>query len=362
VNVFYGAFIPGLREIIAQIVRERLPGVVILKLLDGAILFETQCAYDTLNFFCFNNIFACISVMETVPNARTASTEALEAHIKALVHNTAPQSPDAEFIISHNSKKFRTFRIAASLENKPAALDEKIRLEAEQYIARLSGLDVNRSRPDAEFWFLYRSEGFSIFMKRLTLRPSWEKTLHPGELPPPLAWILCCLGNLKHSDAVLDPFCGYGSIPHAAIKYFHITKFFACDNNEKAAAYTAARFKNRTGLGTGPDGPLVFHKTDFRSLVSLLGEKSIDAIITDPPWGFYQDAAQSIEQLYAEMFSVFDTLLAENGRIVILSARTDELLRAAGSRFTVQKHIPILLSGKKTGIFCFMVTPGMELA
>ncbi|MDR0289838.1 MAG: methyltransferase [Treponema sp.] len=344
-NRFYATFIPGLQDLIADIVRERLPDAAILNLFDGAILFETGRSYDTLNFFCFNNIFACISVAET----------GAEAHIAAIVRNSAPQGPDALAIMARNSKKFRTFRVVISQENKLAAIDEKLRLAAEQYIARISGLKVDRTGPDAEFWFLYRSEGFSFFMKRLTLRPSWEKSLHPGELPPPLVWMLCHLGNLKHGDIVLDPFCGYGAIPSVALKHFHITQCIACDSNEKAAAYTAARFKDRLS-------PFTMHKTDFRSLASLLPEKSsIDAIITDPPWGEYrenQNARLSIPQFYEEMFNIFDTLLKADGRIVILGGRSDNavqipLINAAQGRFALRRNIPILLSGKKAAIFCF---------
>ncbi|GHV96537.1 hypothetical protein AGMMS50293_28570 [Spirochaetia bacterium] len=355
---FYAAFIPGLQECIAEIIRERLPDAVIHKLLDGAVLFETQCSYDKLNFFCFNNIFAVAGIME-----QNGPDQALEAHITAVITGKAAAGKvsagiplTAEKIIAQNSKKFHSFRIVVSKENKPAAVSEKLRAQAEQYITRLSDLSVNRSRPDTEFWFLYRSEGFSLFMKRLTLRASWEKSLHPGELPPPLAWILCRLGGLTHSDTVLDPFCGYGSIPDAVLKYFHITKCIACDNNSEAAAYTRGRFKDRT------PGSFIFHKTDFRSLVSLVSEKSVDVIITDPPWGFYSpdkstlqdgEANISIKQLYEEMFRVFGVLLKEGGRAVVLCANKDEILGAATGRFELQKNIPILLSGKKTAIFQF---------
>jgi tRNA G10 N-methylase Trm11 len=251
--------------------------------------------------------------------------------------------------MAYNSKKFHTFRIVISQENQPAAIDEKLRFATESYIAKLSGLKADRSRPDTEFWFLYRNEGFSLFMKRLTLRPSWEKSLHPGELPPPLAWMLCHLGNLKHSDTVFDPFCGYGSIPKAAIKHFHITKCIACDSDKKAVAYAASCFKNR------PD-QFALNVADFRSLAATLAQKSVDVIVTDPPWGDYQKnqvTQLSITSLYEEMFNVFDALLKENGRMVILGARTDDLINAAKKCFTLQKHIPILLSGKKAAIFCF---------
>jgi len=344
-SLYYASFIPGLQEFIAETVRERLRDAVIHRLLDGAILFETSVTYDRFNFFCFNNIFAAADLME-----HTEQDGALETHINAVIQNGL--TPGAEQVIAHNSAKFRTFRIVISRENTPAAIDEKLRLGVEQYIARLSGLKADRARPDAEFWFLYRQErqpesnsggrDFSVFMKRLTMRPSWDKSLHPGELPPPLAWALCRLGNLKHGDIVLDPFCGYGSIPHAALKFFPIAQCIACDSNEKAAAYTAARHKNRPAN-------FVLHKTDFRSLAALLPANSVDAIITDPPWGHYQELP--VTQLYEDMFRVFDLLLKADGRVIILGDRTDTLAQAAGNRFTVLQNIPILLSGKKAAIY-----------
>jgi len=360
-SLYYASFIPGLQELIAETTRERLHDAVIHRLLDGAAFFETSLSYDRFNFLCFNNIFAAADIMDHTDPEETPFEKALETHINTILQNGL--SPAAEQVIAHNSAKFRTFRIVISRENTPAAIDEKLRLKAEQYIARLSGLKIDRARPDAEFWFLYRHdhqpEGkperqppgrqpperqFSVFMKRLTLRPSWEKSLHPGELPPPLAWALCRLGNLKHSDTVLDPFCGYGSIPRAALKHFHITQCIACDSDKKAAAYTAAQSKNR-------HADFVLHKTDFRSLVSVLPARSVDVIITDPPWGHYQDAP--ITQLYEDMFRIFDTLLKADGRLVILGDRTDALTQAAQNRFVLRRSIPILLSGKKAAIYLF---------
>ena len=349
-SLYYASFIPGLQEFIAEIVRERLRDAVIHRLLDGAILFETSVTYDKFNFLCFNNIFAVVDLTEHTAPSGALPDGAPEAHLKTVIHNGL--SPAAEQVIAHNSAKFRTFRIVMSRENTPVAIHEKLRLEAEQYIARLSGLKADRARPDAEFWFLYRQErqpenkperrDFSVFMKRLTMRPSWEKSLHSGELPPPLAWTLCRLGNLKHGDIVLDPLCGYGSIPHAALKFFHIAQCIACDSNEKAAAYTAARHKNRPA-------DFVLHKADFRALAALLPAHSVDAIITDPPWGHYQEIP--VTQLYEDMFRVFDLLLKADGRVIILGDRTDTLIQAAQNRFTVRQIIPILLSGKKAAIY-----------
>ena len=338
-NVYYATFIPGLGDIAAEIIQERLPDAVIRKLVDGAALFETACTYDKLNFFCFNNIFAVIHVME-----QHTAAGAPEPHIRNFARHILPGANEA--VIANNSRNIRSFRLVVSRENKPAGIDEKLKAQAERRIAGISGLAVDRGRPDTEFWFLYRDEGFSLFMKRLTLRPSWEKSLRPGELPPPLAWTLCRLARLRHSDTVLDPFSGCGSIPHAALKYFHITQCVACEIENKAAARTAAKCAHRPGAS------FVLHHADFRSLVSLLPEKSVDAVITDPPWGHYEAKSES---LYDDMFGVFAALVKKDGRLVILGPRTGEIPAAAKGRFIPRKTIPILLSGRKAAVFQFTV-------
>jgi predicted RNA methylase len=344
-NAFYASFIPGLQNLIADVIKERLSDVKIHKLLDGAVLFETATGYDKLNFFCFNNIFAVISVMDHADSDVKPKT-ALEKHIKSMVKNNA-----ADDVICNNNKKFHTFRIVASAENIPAAIDEKTRADAENYISGFSGLKVNRSLPDAEFWFLFRSEknqnNFSVFMKRLTLRSSWEKTLHKGELPPPLAWSLCRLARLVHGDTVLDPFCGYGSIPDTALKYFHIKKVIAGDNNKEAALYIKSRFNKRK------KEDFVFYEENFSALPSFVAEKSIDAIVTDPPWGEYREINKS--SFYKEMFDVFHKLLKKGGRAVLLCANNDDFLNEAPESFKLEGKIPILLSGKKAVVFQYIV-------
>jgi 16S rRNA G966 N2-methylase RsmD len=343
VFLYYASFIPGLQNFTTETVKKRLPDVKIRKLLDGAVIFETEISYDKLNFFCFNNIFACLSIME-----QQESTDALETHIKSVIRGNYCDDK----IIATNSKNIRTFRIVISRENKPSAIDDKLRLQIEKLISGISGLKVNRTLPDTEFWFLYRREenpqenNFSVFMKRLTLRSSWEKTLHKGELPPPLAWTLCRLARLTHSDVVLDPFCGYGSIPQEAIKHFHITKFIACDNNKQSVLFSAEKFKKQK------TGEFIIHQADFSALTSLTSEKSIDAIVTDPPWGQYCEIKD--DAFLEKMFEVFGKLLKDGGRAVVLYAKDDEFLQAVPDFFTLENSIPVLLSGKKAVIYQFI--------
>ncbi|MDR0654690.1 MAG: methyltransferase [Treponema sp.] len=361
--IYYAAFVPGLQDVIAAVVRGRLEDVTIHKLLNGAVIFETACSYDRLNFFCFNNIFAVVSIVEKAESAGTFRRKEdgssfpsgiLEEHMRAVIK--AGKNP----VISENNRKILSFRIVFSIENRLAAVNEKIKRETEAFISRASGLSLSRSRPDTEFWFLYRREGFSVFMKRLTRHASWEKQLHPGELPPPLAWTLCSLAGLGEkksaSLSVLDPFCGYGSIPFQAFFRFPVQKIYASDTSAEAVQET------RKKIGSVSPGRFCeIFRSDFRALPPRPDMQNIDRIVTDPPWGLYRETDRNTAQFYREMLDCFEKLLAAAGRAVILSAAAEALEKAAAeSGFSVTNKIPILLSGKKAAIFLLMRLPKKE--
>jgi len=342
-----------MQDLIADVVRERLPAVSIVKLLDGAILFETECSYDRLNLLCFNNIFAVIDILEmSAENVRAGpgSAAPLEHHIRKITAEKKHREPGAALsegaraVLSENNKKIKTFRLVCSLENKPASINEILKQDIENFIARNSTLKVERSGPDTEFWFLYRREGFSLFMKRLT--HSIEKKLRPGELTPQLAWLLCRTGGLKPGETVLDPFCGYGAIAEAALKHFPIKFFYASDVDNRCIKIT----RSRPGLKSERCG---IRTADVFSISEFIPAGGIDAIITDPPWGMYKETQIPLAKFYEETLALFSKLLKDGGRAVILSAAREELEAAAAKIKTlpITQTIPILVSGKKASVF-----------
>jgi tRNA G10 N-methylase Trm11 len=332
--LFYAPFVSGMQKVAETIVRDRLPDVTIQKLLDGAIVFETQCGYDKLNFFCFNNIFAVISIIE-----RPYPDTALESHMKALCRS------GTNTVISENNKKIRSFRVITSFENRLVPVNEKVRKDTERYIAEQSGMEVDRTKPDTEVWFLYRNEGFSVCMKRLTKHASFEKSLHPGELIPQLAYMLCRLSRPRPGETVLDPFCGYGSIPEQRLKHFPQAHVYASDIDDTALAFSRNKI-----TGTLRESAH-FRKADIYDLPSFIPKESVDAIITDPPWGMYDRI--TIGQFYEDMIGIFAELLKGGGVAVVLTAKKDELIAGVEKsvKFEIAETMSILVSGRKAGVF-----------
>ena len=350
-RTYYGSFVSGLQDVAAGVVRERLDDAVILKLLDGAIIFETSVPYDMLNFICFNNIFAVIDIFEMKTVASGFSpTAAPELHIRKLCAsgknsaNRSALSQKALDAIGNNNRKIQSFRLIFSSENEPISVDESLKRNMEQFIGDISALKTERAKADTEFWFLYRREGFSVFMKRLTVNA--RKKPYPGELPVPLAWLLCRIAALKPGETAADPFCGYGSIPEAALKFFPIKKFYASDEDSRCVTITGLRrgLKNARAEINTPD---------ISAIRSFIREGELDAVITDPPWGMYRESPVPLDALYEKSLVLFSCLLKEGGRCVILTAARRELESAAakvpGLRIT--RTFSVLVSGKKAAVY-----------
>jgi tRNA G10 N-methylase Trm11 len=183
-------------------------------------------------------------------------------------------------------------------------------------------------------------------MKRLSRHASFEKSLHRGELPPPIAWTLCRLSKPGAGERVADPFCGYGSIPEARLRYFPPGEFFASDIDKRALARSRDKFRGKRPQHCH------FNRIDAGELNRIIPPASLDAIITDPPWGFHEKFPCPAEEFYTRFLAVFAGLLKEGGSGVFLCGRGEEF-RTAGEKtgFALVRDIPILLSGKKARIF-----------
>jgi tRNA G10 N-methylase Trm11 len=96
-------------------------------------------------------------------------------------------------------------------------------------------------------------------------------------------------------------------------------------------------------------------------LPRIIPPASLDSVITDPPWGFYQkigSGAEAPEELYARSLDVFSGLLKPGGRVVMLCGRGTGPRAAAEQRgFVVIRDIPILLSGRKAEILTLRPGP-----
>ena len=334
-NHFFGTFISGTGEIIAAMLEQRLNDVKILSLLDGAVEFETAVPYSDLNLFCFNNLF------QVLHRGALRESESLDGYLKTLL---ADEQNWGE--LKSASSKIQTFRLVTSRQNKLVSVDAALRDKLEKQLAKRSGLRVNRSRPDTEFWVLSRSEGVAYFLQRLSKHMAYDKLLDPGELHPELAYMMCWLTSPKYTDTVLDPFCGYGAIPLQRSKRFPFEKLYAFDIADKPLARTREKLPRK-------NPKIVVERHDALELDSVLPPESVDAVITDPPWGVFQEVGMELEEFYRRMLLQFKIVLKPGGRLVLLTAGEEALSAALQTvpEFLLRQEYHILVSGKKSGLY-----------
>ncbi|MDR2782967.1 MAG: methyltransferase domain-containing protein [Treponema sp.] len=334
---YYATFASGFQNTVTDILKKTAQDVVVVLLLDGAVVFETALPLNALCLFWNNNIFAALHVLEQ----KEKNGSVIEAHMSIAEKNKKIRLTDFQ-----RTKNVGTFRIVTSNANRLVSVNEEVKQKMERVISRETGLTPNRSKPDVEFWFLYRNEGFSFFLRRLSKHAPFDAALHKGELTPQLAYILCWLSDPRKSDVILDPFCGYGSILRQRMR-FPFEKFYSFDIKDEAARVSKSKVKGAFLKKCD------VRKVDFFTIFHHLKEGSVDAIITDPPWGIYEALPMPTDQFYDKMLRIFYRLLKPDGVIIVLTARNDEFGASVSciKEFTVVEAPNVLVSGRKARVY-----------
>ncbi len=328
---FVSSFITGFQELVARDLPERLAGLKILNLFDGLVHYKFDGDSRQLEkIIYFNNTFFVL---------RTAKGKGL--NFASMVGSLC--SGKNYFLINKGS-----FRVRFQNENQFAKVDKNLSRRAEEYISRNSKLTLDRLSPSCEIWFSIRREGFAFCGQHISKREFTEKNLNKGELRPEVAYLMCRFADLKEDQVVLEPFCGYGAIPLQIKKHFKFKKLFVSDiDGEKVKGLTLR-------LAQGPHAAqglqIDLRQADVFEL-SHIEDACIDSIVTDPPWGLWENIPD-IEDFYNRMFVSFKRVLKPDGKMTILTARTAEfekVVQNAGLKITDSLHT--LVNGKKASLY-----------
>lgn len=288
--IYFSTFISGLSEIIKARLEKELLNLNIDLLLDGLVVYSTDDEVSKIKTLrFFNNSFLL-------------------------------QSPKKKFV----SVSGKTFRVVFSKENELISVNKERLSKIENKIAKLNNLTVDRANPDFEFWFLKRREGQEFTGIRLTRHPDYKTVLAKGQLRPELADILCYLSDPQKTDIILDPFAGSGAIGMAR-KNYPYDKIFSQDIK------------------------IGFDATNMTDIL----DKSINKIITDPPWGISVGLDLNLPDLYFKLLSEFHRVLKPDGIAVVLMGNKDtfEKILLDFPTFKLINKYNILVSGKKASIY-----------
>lgn len=153
---------------------------------------------------------------------------------------------------------------------------------------------------------------------------------------------MCMLGGLNRSTIVMDAFAGYGAIPKQIKKCFRFNRLYVSDINPECVKKLSSFFEKKQNVDVALRDALNMHDIETNT---------IDTIITDPPWGYYEQI-NDIEQFYVDMLKEFKRVLKLNGKLVLLSARKEEFESAVRKEnYRIEKKYDTLVNGKKASVY-----------
>ena len=324
---FVSTFTTGFKKVVEKNLPEIVSGCKILNIYDGIVHYKFNGnSHDLEKVVYFNNTFFVIK-----------SWCNFSGNFSTMVNDFC--SENEYLLISKGSFRTRFVR-----ENQFEKIDKKLVIKVEENVLKRSKLKIDRVSPSTEIWFNIRREGFAFCGQLISKREFTEKNLNKGELRPELAYLMCCFAEINENDVIAEPFCGYGSIPIQLAKKFHFLHLYVSDIDEEKI--TALKEKKQ------------FKQNDFVSVevqdafsLKQIKDNSVDVIISDPPWGFFEDVGD-IALFYDKMFSSFKRILKNDGKMIILSARKDELEYAAEkNNYKIIERVDTLINGKKACVY-----------
>lgn len=324
---FVSTFTTGFKKVVEKNLPEIVSGCKILNIYDGIVHYKFNGnSHDLEKVVYFNNTFFVIK-----------SWCNFSGNFSTMVNDFCNENK--YLLISKGSFRTRFVR-----ENQFEKVDKKLVIKVEENVLKRSKLKIDRVSPSTEIWFNIRREGFAFCGQLISKREFTEKNLNKGELRPELAYLMCCFAEINENDVIAEPFCGYGSIPIQLAKKFHFLHLYVSDiDEEKITALKEKKY---------------FKQNDFVSVevqdafsLKQIKDNSVDVIISDPPWGFFEDVGD-ISLFYDKMFCSFKRILKNDGKMIILSARKDELEYAAEkNNYKIIEKVDTLVNGKKACVY-----------
>jgi len=220
-----------------------------------------------------------------------------------------------------------TYRLGALFEGVPTEIPHARRQKIQTAIEKEFALRPSSHGSTNDFFLLNRGELDTLSL-RLSRAKHKREEVPRGALRPELAHILLLHAGLRAKDVLLDPFAGSGSIIQEAQRGFGVRQTLAFD--------------------TQPRQPFI--KSGDATRLSGIKDASVDRIITDPPWGYYNEQ-RDLAELYQGFLTEAKRVLKPQGILVVLVADIPErelFLHAHG--FELLKQFTVLVSGKKAAV------------
>ncbi|GAA5089312.1 TRM11 family SAM-dependent methyltransferase [Nocardia iowensis] len=298
---YYVQFNAGLGELITSSLRQDLKRVKIVFLDDSSALLDCGSrSEDVAATTYLKNVFIVFGEADR-SNGLPGAMSALTGQLKR-----------PEF--GRLAPKKRPFRIMASVDGELAPLPRDAKARLENSIATRTAGRVEARGSGVEYWIIGRRD-LNSFLFTLKM-PRRKGTGTPkGALGPELSEMLVRASKPAANDVFLDPFGGRGSLVLARTKYpagriiYSDTEYRTLKKDFQPELVRAKQVQ--------------FTAEDARRLPTV-ADNSIDAIVTDPPWGEYDETDTPYDEFIADVAENFARVLKPTGRFVVLINRRQE--------------------------------------
>jgi tRNA G10 N-methylase Trm11 len=176
-------------------------------------------------------------------------------------------------------------------------------------------------------------------MVRMKKHAPFDKILKKGELRPDVVDIMLNEAKINKNSIIIDLFGGWGAIAAAVAGSGNYKKIYTGDIKDECVQYQIKRLKNNKNC--------FIKKWDARQIP--LDDNSVDAIISDPPWGEFEPI--DIQTFYNAFIKEAARILRPGGSFVFLSSALDEAKRALENHHFTYSYIPTKINGKNTCLF-----------
>jgi len=157
-----------------------------------------------------------------------------------------------------------------------------------------------------------------------------------------VAYMMFRCANLQPNQVLLDPFCGSGTILLEALEVDPSLRCIGIDVNRKSVQGAEENAK-----AVGQAHACRFHCIDVRAFRKHVAEESVDALVSNLPWGVMTGQKKSVSDLQAfyEMFlRTAWYVLKPYGRVVMLVLRglqMTRIIRKLSGRYRILRVIVI---------------------
>ena len=326
---YISSFTTGFEEIIYKKLSSVLDGAKVINVYNGLVHYKYDGnSNDIIRIPFFNNSFYVIKFFDE--NKLSFDT------MVSVVSRSRARYPI-------NSG---TFRVRFMRGNQFTKVDKQLSKAAELIVGKQSTLNIDRVNPSTELWYVIREEGYGFYGQLIEKRAVTEKNLDKGELRPEFAFLMCLCAEHTDKSVIMDPFAGFGAIPIQIKRNFPYHRLIINDIDAEKIQKLKRIFDNKE-----LDSRILLSCDDALHQPNIL-RHSIDTIITDPPWGYYEEI-NDIRLFYKKMLKEFHRVIKVNGTVVILSARKEEFVESVESSnfFSIRNTVNTLVNGKKASVY-----------